>query len=68
MLVAELRFYLEKPSDSQTISGTVNELLGTLWRNGQICGDEWPIAVTDTGCVTTVLLPERDALDTSHQN
>jgi predicted nucleic acid-binding Zn ribbon protein len=66
--VADLFFRGSELSEPDAVSHAVNNLLGALRMNGQICGREWPISILDATCRVTVLLPERDALDHIHRN
>jgi predicted nucleic acid-binding Zn ribbon protein len=66
--VAELCFPGAGSSDPDVVSHKVNGLLGALRMNGQVCGREWPIAIRGQNGVTIVLLPDLDALDSSHAN
>lgn len=68
MFVAELNFSLKNPGQLDILSDTVNQLLGALRMNGQICGQEWPMAITDAGCQCTVLVPNYDSLKPLYHN
>ncbi len=70
MFVAELTFEVSKEQgpDPANVSDAVNRLLGSLRMNGQICGREWPIVQLPSACRATVLIPDRDALDTTYHN
>lgn len=68
MYVAQLRIIGAGTADPNDISHKVNALLGALRMNRQICGREWPITVHGHDVVTTVFIPERDALNRAHAN
>src|SRR5579871_2541144 len=68
MYVAQLCFRARSSLDCDACSHTISGLLAVLRMNGQVCGREWPIAITETGCMATVLLPEAGALDSIHHN
>lgn len=55
-------------TEPEAVSEAIDDLLDALRMNGQICGREWPIAVTAAGYVATALLPDEDALDAAHHN
>lgn len=68
MFVAELTFDVPGACDVDMLSDAVNNLLGTLRMNGQVCGREWPIVQTNQHCSAIILIPAHDALDSAHQN
>ena len=68
MYVGRLIITKQSPSEDDAVSDAINALLGSLRMNGQICGREFPIAVTTAGYVVTVLLPEKTSLDALHRN
>ena len=61
---------LSKPLfiDKDAVSDAIDTLISALRMNGQICGREFPTAVTPSGYVTTMFLPEPDALNSKHHN
>lgn len=67
MYVGQIVFPLLS-SDLDDVSHIIDLLLSALRMNGQICGREFPVAVTETGYVATVLLPDQDALDPVYFN
>jgi predicted nucleic acid-binding Zn ribbon protein len=68
MHVAQLHFRTGSLPDRNEGAHAINDLLAVLRMNGQICGREWPIAITEIGCIATALLPEAGALDDAHHN
>lgn len=57
----EMRFAAPPPDNEP--AGHLNVFLGALRKNGQVCGDEWPIVMDNGCCVATVLVPAADSLD-----
>jgi predicted nucleic acid-binding Zn ribbon protein len=68
MYVGQLTMAQQLSSERDAASDAINTLLSALRMNGQICGREWPIAITPAGYAATVLLPEKTSLDASHHN
>jgi predicted nucleic acid-binding Zn ribbon protein len=68
MYVGHLAFAKASSSERASASDAIDMLLSTLRMNGQICGREFPIAVTPGTYVATVLMPEMCSLDDSHSN
>ncbi len=68
MYVAELCFRGTGSHDANIISHNVYGLLGPLRQNGQICKNKSAITIRGKDVIATVVLPDRDALDTSHAN
>lgn len=68
MYVAQLTMTAQMPVDRDTASHAINSLLAALRMNGQVCGREWPIAITSEDYTATVLIPEPTALEAVHHN
>jgi predicted nucleic acid-binding Zn ribbon protein len=49
MYVAKIEFRCSDSIDSGLLYGHVMKLLGALRQNGQICGREYPLAITPDG-------------------
>ncbi len=50
------------------VCDALHGFLNALWRNGQILGTEWPIARVGKELRVSVIMAERGALATRHQN
>ena len=68
MYVARIDFRCSDSIDGDLLYEHIAKLLNGLRQNGQICGREYPIAITPDGVVATVMVPAADALDESHHN
>jgi predicted nucleic acid-binding Zn ribbon protein len=67
MFVAEILVPARRGHVAETCDA-LQVLLGALRMNGQVLGREWPIAQTEEGLRTPVMIPERGALGRRHQN
>ena len=56
------------PVDRDAASDAIEILLSALRMNGQVCGKEFPVAVTTSGYAATVLIPEWTSLDATNHN
>lgn len=52
----------------ESVTDLIETLLATWLRNGQVCGDEWPILANGASLSTTVLSPEEHSLDARFNN
>jgi predicted nucleic acid-binding Zn ribbon protein len=68
MYVARIDFKCADSIDSDLLYEHIAKLLHALHQNGQICGREYPIAITPDGVMATVMIPAADALDELHHN
>ncbi len=68
MYVANISFSRAEGVPRDQISHTINAFLAALRMNGQVCGREWPISISDSQYQVTVLLPAQDALEHTHMN
>ena len=69
MYVAQLTFALKnRKSTPDEIGVAIDGLLASFRMNGQICGEQQPIAITHEGYVATAMIPEKTALKRTHHN
>ena len=68
MYVGKILLTHHKPVDKDVASDVINFLLGALRMNGQVCGREFPIAITPRGYAATCMLPEKTSLNANHHN
>ena len=64
----ELIFDINNQSDTQHIASIIMDYLSSLYKNGQILGKEYPIALKDKMIFSYILVPDSHSLDTQYSN
>ena len=68
MLIAEIKFKIEKPEDSETQHDEIQWLLGTYRMDGHILGRESSVAPQPDQFIAFTLIPAEDAFDAATYN
>lgn len=68
MFIGQIVIAADGVPDNDAALDAINTLLAALRMNGQVCGNEWPVAITSSGYMATVPIPGRDSIDPAHHN
>lgn len=68
MFVAQIQFPFDSTDEDNEALDIVTGILATLFHNGQISSNEYPVLESPQGFSSFVLIPDEDALHEKHNN